>query len=44
MMRKVTATEHYDLLAQEGNDPANDPPIPQAHMNKWDGQPFIDAL
>lgn len=43
-MLKATAEEHYDLLVQEGNDPANDPPALQAYMENWDGQPLIDAL
>lgn len=43
-MKKVSAREHYDLLIKEGNDPLNDPPFVQNYMNKWDGQPFIDAL
>jgi len=43
-MRKVSVKEHYDLLIEEDNDPVNDPPFLQDYMNKWDGQPFIDAL
>ena len=43
-MKKVSVEEHYDLLIQEGNDPANDPPVLQEYMNKWDGHPFINAL
>ena len=43
-MKKVSVEKHYDLLIQEGNDPVNDPPVLQEYMNKWDGQPFIDAL
>lgn len=35
---------HYDLLIDEGNDPVNDPKSLQKYMDKWDGQPFIDAL
>ncbi len=36
-MNFVSAKEHYDLLIQEENDPVNDPPILQKHMDKWDG-------
>lgn len=43
-MKIVSAKEHYDMLIQEENDPANDPPILRDYMNKWDGQPFIHAL
>ena len=43
-MKKIPVQKHYDLLIQEGNDPVNDPPVLQEYMNKWDGQPFIDAL
>lgn len=35
---------HYDLLIDEGNDPYRDPPVLQAYMDNWDGQPFLDAL
>ena len=35
---------HYDLLILEGNDPVLDPPELQKHMDKWDGQIFIDLL
>lgn len=28
----------------ENNDPFRDQPILRAYMDKWDGQPFIDAL
>jgi ubiquinone/menaquinone biosynthesis C-methylase UbiE len=43
-MNFVSAKEHYDLLIQEENDPVNDSPILQKHMDKWDGKTFIDAL
>lgn len=36
--------EHYDLLIEEGNDPVHDPRPLQDHMDKWDGQDFIDRL
>ena len=35
---------HYDLLAEEGNDPVTDPPCLRDYMDKWDGQTFFDAL
>ncbi len=35
---------HYDLLIDENNDPFNDPPVLQAYMDRWDGQPFIDLM
>ena len=35
---------HYDLLIDEGNDPVHDPPELRAHMDKWDGQVFLQAL
>lgn len=35
---------HYDLLIDEGNDPVLDPPELAAHMDGWDGGPFIAAL
>lgn len=35
---------HYDSMIMENNDPFRDPPILRAYMDKWDGQPFIDAL
>ncbi len=35
---------HYDLLIDEENDPVNDPAPLKAYMDRWDGQPFIDAL
>ncbi len=35
---------HYDLLLQEGDDPFHDGPELRAHMAKFDGQPFIEAL
>lgn len=36
--------DHYDTLVQENNDPFRDPPKLKAYMDRWDGQPFIDAL
>lgn len=44
IMKLVSVKEHYDLLVQEGNDPANDPPVLQKYMDKYDGKVFIDAL
>jgi|GEM_PF-741365 len=35
---------HYDKLIEENNDPFRDPPELQEYMDKWDGQPFIDAM
>lgn len=35
---------HYDWLIDENNDPVCDPEPLQRYMDKWDGQPFIDAL
>ena len=43
-MKKVTVAEHYDLLVQEGDDPAQDPPALRDYMDNWDGQPFLNAL
>ena len=37
-------TRHYDLLAEEGNDPVLDPPALQEHMDRWDGPRFIGFL
>lgn len=34
----------YDMLIAEDNDPFRDPPVLQDHMNKWDGQAFIDSM
>lgn len=39
-----TVTEHYDLLIEEGNDPAYDPAPLKEYMNGWDGAPFLQAL
>ena len=35
---------HYDLLIDEGNDPARDPAALQAYMDLWDGETFLHAL
>lgn len=35
---------HYDLLIEENNDPARDPEPLRRHMDKWDGQPFIEKM
>lgn len=43
-MKIVSTLEHYELLIDEGNDPLQDPPLLQDHMNKWDGPIFFDAL
>ena len=42
MMNQVI--EHYDLLAEEGNDPVHDSPFLKEYMDKWDGQEFIEKL
>lgn len=36
--------KHYDLLADENNDPVNDPEPLRKYMDKWDGRQFIDSL
>ena len=36
--------EHYDKLIDENNDPVYDPEPLKEHMNKWDGQVFIDIM
>lgn len=40
----MNTMEHYDNLIDENNDPVRDPEILKEHMDKWDGQQFIDAL
>lgn len=40
----MNTIEHYDNLIDENNDPVRDPEILKQHMDKWDGQKFIDAL
>lgn len=42
--KTVTAREHYDMLIDENSDPVYDPEPLKEHMNKWDGQSFIDEL
>lgn len=44
LMKIVSAFEHYESLMDEGNDPAQDPPIGQAYMSQWDGPLFFDGL
>lgn len=44
LMKVVSAFEHYESLIDEGNDPAQDPPVGQAYMSQWDGPLFFDAL
>ncbi|KGE16819.1 class I SAM-dependent methyltransferase [Paenibacillus wynnii] len=42
---KITSTlEHYELLIDEGNDPAQDPPALQTYMSRWDGPIFFNSL
>ena len=40
----MNVMEHYDKLIEENNDPVYDPEPLKEHMNKWDGQAFIDAI
>ena len=40
----MNVIEHYDKLIDENNDPVYDPEPLKEHMNKWDGQVFIDAM
>ena len=40
----MNVIDHYDKLIDEGNDPFFDPKPLREYMDKWDGQPFIDAL
>lgn len=35
---------HYDALINESNDPVHDPAPLKEHMDKWDGEAFIEAL
>lgn len=35
---------HYDSLIDEGNDSFRDPAPLRAHMDKWDGEPFLSLL
>ncbi len=41
---KVKILAHYDALIDENNDPIHDPAPLKAHMDKWDGSVFIEAL
>lgn len=43
-MRIISASEHYDLLIDENNDPVNDTEPLQNYMDKWDGDLFITQL
>ncbi|MBR4942305.1 MAG: class I SAM-dependent methyltransferase [Clostridia bacterium] len=38
------ATEHYDLLIDEDNDPVHDPKPLRDYMDKWDGPGFIEQM
>lgn len=40
----MNTAEHYNNLIDENNDPVRDIDILKQYMDKWDGQPFIDAL
>ncbi len=42
--KSTDVVSHYDALIGEGNDPVCDPEPLKAHMDKWDGKEFIDAL
>ena len=44
MKNGANVREHYDLLIAEENDPFRDPDSLRAYMDRWDGQPFLDAL
>lgn len=35
---------YYDLLIDKGNDPVYDTEEMREHMDKWDGQAFVDAM
>lgn len=35
---------HYNALIEENNDPVHDPAPLKAHMDKWDGEAFIEVL
>ena len=43
-LKKLSAAEHYNALALQGDDPANDPPALANYMAKWDGTAFMRAL
>jgi len=36
--------EHYNKLIDENNDPARDPKPLRDHMDKWDGEEFIESM
>lgn len=36
--------KHYDKLIDDGNDPVYDSKALREHMERWDGQAFIDEL
>ena len=36
--------KHYDNLIDEGQDPVHDPKPLKEHMDKWDGQAFIEKM
>lgn len=40
----INTLNHYDALIDENNDPVYDPAPLKAHMDKWDGEVFIEAL
>ena len=39
----MNVIQHYDKLIEDNNDPFHDPPALQEHMEKWDGELFIDS-
>ena len=40
----INTLNHYDALIDENNDPVHDPAPLKAHMDKWDGEVFVEAL
>ena len=40
----MNVIEHYDKLIEEHNDPVYDPAPLKTYMERWDGQPFVDAM
>lgn len=40
----MNVANHYDMLIEENNDPFHDPKPLQEYMDKWDGEPFLEAL
>lgn len=40
----VKTARHYDILADENNDPVHDSEPLRAYMDNWDGQEFINKM